>query len=87
MNKEILVFGDIGIDKHWFHYPKHPTLIDDEDIDKTLISNKVSFCKKEYKYLIGYKEKDSKSKLLCIMLPGMNDYMKSFDKTKCMSFY
>ena len=39
MNKEIITLGKI--EKHKFHYHKNPVLMDDVDIDKILISNKV----------------------------------------------
>ena len=48
MNKVTVIFSDIGIDKHKFHYYKNPILIDGAGIDKILISNKVSFGKKEF---------------------------------------
>ena len=38
MNKEILIFNDIVIDKHKSHYSKNPIFIDDVDIYKILIS-------------------------------------------------
>ena len=49
MNKEILTFGDIVINEH--NFPNSKNAIDTiiVDIDKILISNKVSFCKKEVK--------------------------------------
>ena len=37
MNKEILIFNDIVIDKRKFHYSKNPIFIDNVDIDKILI--------------------------------------------------
>ena len=49
MNREISIFGDIGIDKGKFHYP---IWIDDVDIDKMLISNKISFGEKGYIYIL-----------------------------------
>ena len=52
------MFGDIKIEKRKFHGHKNPILIDDVDIDKKLISNKVSFSEKNYKYFIGYKNDD-----------------------------
>ena len=55
MKKEILVFGKNLIDKHKFHYSENTILInnvDNVDIHKILISNKVSFGKKIYKYSI-----------------------------------
>ena len=51
-----------------------------------MISNKVSFGKKDFKYFIGYKN-DDKIKPLCITLPKMNGYPKGFAETKYMSFF
>ena len=44
----IIKFGDIEIQKQKFYQRKNI------DINKTVISNKASFGKKEFKYLIGY---------------------------------
>ena len=41
MNKEIMMFGDIEIDNL--------------DVDKMVLSNKVSFTKQGFKLFIGYK--------------------------------
>ena len=43
MNKEILIFPDNVTDKHKFHYPENSIWIDDVHVDKTLVSNNVSF--------------------------------------------
>ena len=53
MDKKLNAFGDTEIGKHIFHYRKNLISIDDVDIDKILISSKISFCKKSFKYLIG----------------------------------
>ena len=45
----------------------------------------VSFNKKGFKYLIGYKD-DKKVRPLWIFLRKMSAYRKDFDETKCMSF-
>ena len=45
----------------------------------------VSFNKKGFKYLIGYKD-DKKVRPLWISLRKMSAYRKDFDETKCMSF-
>ena len=42
MNKETITFCDNEIEKCKFYYHKNPTLIDDVDIGKIRISNKVS---------------------------------------------
>ena len=43
-------------------------MIDDVDIDKILIPNKVSSGKKSCKFFIAYKDGDYKVKPVCIML-------------------
>ena len=61
-------------------------MIDEVDIDETLISNKVSSGEENYEYFISYKDDDYKVKPLCIMLPKISRYVKSYDdETKCMS--
>ena len=60
MNKKIIRFGKSEIEKHKFHQHKISILINDTNIDKILISNKVSFNKKRFKRFIGYKD-DKKS--------------------------
>ena len=55
MGEEFITFGNIEIEKQKFHYRKSPISIYDEDINKTVISNKVAFGKKGFKYFIGYK--------------------------------
>ena len=55
MGKEILTFGDLEIEninfmaircRYWCRYK-------DVDIQKILVSNKISFREKNYKYFIG----------------------------------
>ena len=55
------------------------------DINKIVVSNKVSFGKKGFKYFIGYKDA-RKIKPLCIFLPKMSAYRKDFNETKYLSF-
>ena len=56
------------------------------DVNKIVVSNKVSFDKKAFKYLIG--EKDGKKiKPLRIFLSKMSACRKDFDETKYMSFF
>ena len=38
MNKEIITFGDIEIEKHKFRYSKYPININNVGIDKIIIS-------------------------------------------------
>ena len=63
---------------------KYRTDINNEvDVKKILISGRVSYGKKGFKYLIGYQD-DDKIKPLCIMLPELTEYVKCFDETKYM---
>ena len=54
MSKEILTFGNIEIEKNKFYHDKAPAFLGDPDIEKVLVSNKISFGKKNYKYFIDY---------------------------------
>ena len=55
MGKEILTFGDIEIKKkNRFYHHKTPMFLKDVDIEKVLLSNKMSFGEKNYKYFNGY---------------------------------
>ena len=58
----------------------------DINIDRVVISNKVPFGKKCFKYVTGYKD-SKKAKPLCIILPKMSAYSRrDFDETKYVSF-
>ena len=56
MNKKIIEFDDTEIEKYKFHQYKSPILIEDIDINKLVVSNKVSFGKKDFKHFVGYKD-------------------------------
>ena len=84
MAKRITKFGDIEIKKQKFHQYKRPISIKIIDINKIVVSNKVSFGRKGFKYFIGYK--DAKIRPLCIFFPKMNAYKRDFDETRYMSF-
>ena len=83
--EKIIIFGDIEIQKQKFHQHKKPISIKDIDIDKIIVSNKVSFGKKAFKYFISYIDA-KKIRPLCILLLKMCAYRKDFDETKYMSF-
>ena len=83
--EKVIKFGDIEIQKQKCHQPKPPILIKNIDIDKIVVTNKVSFGKKAFKYFISYKD-GKKIKPLCIFLPKRSAYRKDFDETKYMSF-
>ena len=56
MGKKIITFGDIGMEKQKFHQHIKPSSIKYIDINKVIVSNKASFCKKRFNCFIGYRE-------------------------------
>ena len=68
-----------------FHQHKRPVSIKNINIDKIVVSNKVSFGKKGFKYFIGYNNA-KKILPLCIFLPKLSAYRKDFGETKYKSF-
>ena len=58
---------------------RHKTLLGDVNIERVLVSNKISFGEKNYKYIVGYLYDDHKVKRLLIMLPKATAYVKRYD--------
>ena len=83
--EKVIKFGDIEIKKQKFHQHKEPISVKNIDINKKVISSRVSFGKKRFKYFIDYKDA-TKIRPLFIFLPKMSAYRKNFDETKIMSF-
>ena len=86
MEKEIIRFGNIDIEKQKFdHYNSY--FLEDIDIDNVLVSNKISSGEKNCKYFIDYLYDDYEIKPLYIMLFKMSIYVKHYDsQTKWMYF-
>ena len=56
-----------------------------KDIEKTLVTNKISFAVKNYKCFIGYLYNNHKVKPLHILYPKTSAYVESYDgKTKLL---
>ena len=73
--------------KNKFYRHKTPIFLKDVYIEKVLVSNKISFGGKNYKYSIDYLYNDYKVKPLHIMLPKTSTYVKHYDgQTKWMYF-
>ena len=85
MEKTITKFGDIEIRKQKFHQHTRPISIKNIYINEIVVSNKVSFSKRGFKYFIGYKDA-KKIRPLHIFLPKMSVHRRDFDETKYMSF-
>ena len=56
MKKTIIKFDDIETQKENFQQYKGPISIKEINIKKIVVSDKVSFGKKRFKYFIGYKD-------------------------------
>ena len=74
MDKEILTFGNIDIEKNKLYRHKTPIFLGDVDIEKVLVSKKISFGEKNYKYFTGHLYDNHKVKPLHKMLPKTNAY-------------
>ena len=67
MEKTFIKLGDIENEKQKFHQHKRSISMKNIDISKIVVSNKVIFGKKGFKYSIGYK--GAKIRSLCKFLP------------------
>ena len=85
MDKIIIKFGNIQIEKQKFHQHERPISIKNIDINKIITSNMASFGKRSFRYFIGYKDA-KRVRPLSIFLPRMSAYRKAFDKTKYIFF-
>ena len=87
MSEKTLKFNNIILNKKEFHKSKHPIDLSLVSVDQIVISDKFKHSDEGFKYFIGYK-KCKIVKLLCIILPQMNGYIKYFDNgSKNMSFF
>ena len=72
--------------KNDFHKNKKVNIINDADVNKTLVSKKESYgTKKSLKYFIGYNDNDV-IRSLCVRLPQMTGYARKFNENATMSF-
>ena len=71
--------------KDKFHQEKSTISINNIDINKIVVSNKDPFNKNDFKYFITYKD-PKKIRPLCIFLPKICGYRRTFDETKYVSF-
>ena len=85
VEKTILKFDDTEIEKQKFHQHKKTFLVKSIDINEIVVSNKVSFGRKGFKYFIGCKDAE-RIRPLCIYLPKMSAYRRDFEEIKYMSF-
>ena len=85
MNKKIIKFEDTEIEEYILHQNENPILINNIDINKIMLSNKLSFGKQGFKYFIGYKDFE-KIGFLYILRPQMIIYKRNFDENRRIYF-
>ena len=85
METIIIEFEDIDIQKQKFHQHIRPISMKIININKIVVSNKVSSGKKGFKYFIDYKD-SRKIRPSSIFLPKTSAYRKDFNEAKYMSF-
>ena len=81
MDKRIIMFHDTEIEEYKFHQYKSPFLISDIDINKTVVSNKFSFGKQDFKNFIGFKDSE-KIRPVYIFRPQMVIEKNNFDENR-----
>ena len=58
MDKKVIKFDDTEIEEYKYHQNKSPISINNVDINKIVVSNKLHFGKQDFKYFIGYKDSE-----------------------------
>ena len=81
MNKKTIKFDDTEIEEYKFHHHESLTSINDIDINKIVVSNKLLFGKQDFKCFIIYKHA---RKLELSAYSVMSIQKRDFDKTKYM---
>ena len=81
MDKKVTRFDDTQIEEYEFHQHKSHILINDIDINETVVANKLHFGKQDFKYFIDQKD-NKENRPLCIFFPKMDIYKRYSDKTK-----
>ena len=77
-------FGDKKLKKSDFYKNNKVITIDDIDVNEILVSKEKPYGSKiVFKYFIGYNDNDV-IKPLCIKLPQMSGYVKSFENNTTM---
>ena len=77
MGKLIIKFVATEIEEYKFYQNKTPILINNIDVNKIVVYNKLSFGKQDFKYFVGYKESE-KIRPLCIFCLQMIIYKRNF---------
>ena len=85
MDQNIIKFGDTEIEKQNFHQHKSTILINNLDINRILVYDKIFFIKNSFKCFIGYKDA-KKLDLYAFLFQKISTCKRDFDEIKYMSF-
>ena len=86
MDEKTIKYNNIKVNKKEFHKSEQAIELDLVDTGKIVVSDKFKHSEEGLKYFIGHQE-DEIVKLLCIILPQMNGYIKYLENGgKNMSF-
>ena len=78
MTKKTLNFNNMRLNKKKFHMSKKAIDLMSVNLNKIVVSDKFNYNEYCFKYFIGY-QKGEIVRLLCIILPQMNGYIKYFE--------
>ena len=78
MNKKILKFNNIRVNKKKFHMYKEPIELMTVNVDQIVVSDKFNHYNNGCECFIGY-QKGEIVKPLCFILPQMSGYIKNFE--------
>ena len=78
MSEKTLGFDNIRVNKKEFHKFKQPIDLMSVDVFQNVVSDKFKHSDEGFKYFTGYQERQI-VKPLCIILPQMSGYIKSFE--------
>ena len=79
MSKQTLKFSDIVANKKEFYASKQVIPLNSVNTNNIVVSYRIKHIDDSCKYFIGYSHDDDIVRLLYIILPQMNGYIKCFD--------
>ena len=81
----VIKFDGTEIEEYKFHQNKNPIPINEIDIKKIVVLDKLLFGKRDFKYFIGYKDLE-KIRFLCIFCPQIIIYQRNFNENRRICF-
>ena len=81
----IIKFDGTEIEEYKFHQNKNPIPINEIDIKKIVVLDKLLFGKQDFKYFIGYKDHE-KIRFSCIFCPQIIIYQRNFNENRHICF-